>query len=157
MTYWKDRLNWQEEIILESGISSSENELVRLYKRAAELNEKDMKSLLYDLERKGMTNINDLYRYNRYWQVQADINKRLNELRLKEVQILDKDLIAMYMSVQDYFNKNPKFYAKTSGGRIVKALDAGYVDLKSPLVSQKAETVAKMIWCADGKNYSDRV
>ena len=156
MSYWKDRLNWQEEIVLESGISSSENKLVRLYKRAAELNEKDMKALLYDMQKNELDSINDLYRYNRYWQVQADINRRLNELGVAEVKILDKDLIAMYMTVQEYFNKHPKVFAQTRRG-IAKEITLGYVDLKNPLVSQKAETVAKMIWCADGKNYSDRV
>lgn len=156
-SYWKNRLKWQEDILLETGISSSEEKLYRLYKRAAELNEKDLKAMLYDFKENGINSINDLYRYNRYWEVQSEINRRLTELGHAEIKILDKDLVSMYMAVQQYFNKNPKFFARSSNGKFIKAVDAGFVDLNSPLVSAQARTVANAVWCVDGKNFSDRV
>jgi len=66
MTYWKKRLLEQEKNILDKGISATENELVRLYQRAARENEKELKSLFYELSKNGEVKINDLYRYNRY-------------------------------------------------------------------------------------------
>lgn len=115
-----------------------------------------MKSLLFDLS-KDEVKINDLYRYNRYWELRNDLNKKLVVLGQKEIRLMDKDLINMYMRVQDYFNKNPKFLAKTQDGKVVKMINANPVDMKSPLVSEKAQAVVDSVWCADGKYWSERV
>lgn len=118
--------------------------------------ERDMKSLLFDLS-KDEVKINDLYRYNRYWELRNDLNKKLVVLGQKEIRLMDKDLINMYMRVQDYFNKNPKFLAKTQDGKVVKMINANPIDMKSPLVSEKAQAVVDSVWCADGKYWSERV
>lgn len=82
--------------------------------------------------------------------MRADVNKRLQALGEKEIKLLDKQLINQYMRVQEYFNKNPKFMAKTERG-IAKVVSTIPVDLNSPIVSEKAETVVNSVWCADGK------
>ena len=119
--------------------------------------EKDMKALLFDLQKEDGVKINDLYRYNRYWELRNDINHKLVALGQKEIRLLDKELINMYMKVQDYFNKNPKFLAKTENGKVVKMVNAVPVDMNNPIVSEHAQAVVDSLWCADGKYWSERV
>lgn len=47
-------------------IEETEKELARLYKKALRDNEKELKSLLYDLQKNGEDRIIDIYKYNRY-------------------------------------------------------------------------------------------
>ena len=153
MTYWTDRQFEQQKILLDKTIEETNNHLVRIYKSSMRDVEKDLKSLYLDLQKQsqdGVVKINDLYRYNRYWEVRADVNKRLQALGEKEIKLLDRQLINQYMRVQEYFNKNPKFMAKTERG-IAKVVSTIPVDLNSPIVSEKAETVVNSVWCADGK------
>lgn len=159
MRYWEDRVESQKKILLGKSIQELENELATIYKSSMREVEKDMRSLYLEIlnqSKDGEVKINDLYRYNRYWEVKNDINRRLQAMGQKEIKIMDKNLVGMYMSVQDYFNKNPKFLARTKRG-IVKELSAIPVDLHNPIVSEKAREVVNSVWCADGKYWSERV
>lgn len=158
MSYWKDRVLKQEEILLDKSIDETEGHLIRLYQQSMRDTERDIKSLFVDLESEmmnGNLKINDLYRYNRYWEIRNQINQRLTELGHKQINAMAPDLENMYFKVQDYFNKNPKMYART--GKMVKPIDLGYMDLSNPVVSERANTVVNSVWCADGKYWSDRI
>ena len=74
------------------------------------------------------------------------------DLGYAQGRALDKDLVNMYLTVQEYFNTHPKFLAKTERG-IITELSARPVNIKDPLVSNHAKEVAQSVWCADGKNY----
>lgn len=70
---------------------------------------------------------------------------------------MGKSFYDMYYRVQDYFNKNPKFLAKTVDGKVVKMVNSNPVDTTSPIVAEKAQAVVNSVWCADGKYWSERV
>ena len=159
MTYWTDRQFQQQKLLLDKTIEETDNHLIAVYKSSMRDVEKDIKSLYLDLQKQaedGKVKINDLYRYNRYWELRADINRRLTSLGEREIKMLDKKLIGQYMDVQRYFNQNPKFMAKTERG-VAKVVSAIPVDLNSPIVSENARAVVDSVWCADGKYWSDRV
>ena len=146
MSYWKDRVLKQEEILLDKSIDETEGHLIRLYQQSMKDTERDIKSLFVDLESEmmnGNLKINDLYRYNRYWEIRNQINQRLTELGHKQINVMAPDLENMYFKVQDYFNKNPKMYART--GKMVKPIDLGYMDLSNPVVSERANTVVNSV------------
>lgn len=143
--YWKDRVFQQQKILLDKSIDELENYLATLYKSSMREVENDMKALLFDLTKEDGIKINDLYRYNRYWELRNDLNSKLVSLGHREVQLLDKELIGMYYKVQEYFNKNPKFLAKTENGRVVKAVSAIPVDMNSPIVAEKAQAVVNSV------------
>jgi hypothetical protein len=146
MSYWKDRVLKQEEILLDKSIDETEGHLIRLYQQSMKDTERDIKSLFVDLESEmmnGNLKINDLYRYNRYWEIRNQINQRLTELGHKQINAMAPDLENMYFKVQDYFNKNPKMYART--GKMVKPIDLGYMDLSNPVVSERANTVVNSV------------
>ena len=157
MSYWRDRVFNQQKILLDKSIDEVNLHLATVYKSSMKDVEKDMKALLFDLQKEDGVKINDLYRYNRYWELRNDINHKLVALGQKEIRLLDKELINMYMKVQDYFNKNPKFLAKTENGKVVKMVNAVPVDMNNPIVSEHAQAVVDSLWCADGKYWSERV
>lgn len=158
-SYWRERQFSQRKLLLDKSIEETKNYLTTVYKSSIREVENDMRELYLDLlveSEDGKVKINDLYRYNRYWELRNDLNSKLQSLGEKEIKILDKALINQYYSVQEYFNKNPKFLARTEKG-MIKMVNAMPVDLKSPIVSEKAQAVANSVWCADGKYWSERV
>ena len=159
MSYWKDRAFEQQKLLLDKTIEETNSHLASVYKNSMREVERDMKSLYLDLQAQsedGKVKINDLYRYNRYWELRQDINSKLQSLGEKEIKMVDRALTLQYYKVQDYFNKNPKFMAKTERG-ITKVVSSIPVDLNSPIVSENAEAVVNSVWCADGKYWSERV
>ena len=157
--YWRNRYLSQEKILLDKSIEETENHLIKLYSNSLQLNERELRNLLNDLQKQGIEGemkINDLYRYNRYWEVRADLNRRLLELGRKQNDSLEKDLVDMYKRVQIYFNHNPKFMARTMNGKLVKAVNARPMDMSSPIVSERAQAIVNSVWCADGKYWSER-
>lgn len=148
-----------EKLLLEKSIEATDLHLAQLYRDSMNKNINAMRSLYEKIIREsenGTVRINDLYKFNRYWQVKSDINKRLMALGQQEVKVLDKDLNGMYMKVNQYFNENPKFLAKTTNGRIVQK-SMNQIDLGSPVVALKGNEVVNSLWCVDGKVWSDRL
>ena len=158
--YWRDRLERQKNLLLGKSIDETNSHLATIYKSSIRDIEKDMKALLFDIKKEDGVKINDLYRYNRFWEMRSDINKRLTTLGQKQIEVMDKDLTDMYMRVQQYFNENPKFLAHTiTNGRAerVRELSMTPVDLHDPIVSLKANEAVNSLWCADGLYWNDRV
>lgn len=158
--YWRDRLERQKNLLLGKSIEETNTHLAIIYQSSIRDIEKDMKALLFDIKKEDGVKINDLYRYNRYWEMRSDINQRLTSLGQKQIEIMDKDLVDMYMKVQEYFNENPKFLAHTvTNGRAerVREMSMAPVDLHDPIVSLKANEAVNSLWCADGLYWNDRV
>ena len=66
--YWRNRYLSQEKILLDKSIEETENHLIKLYSNSLQLNERELRNLLNDLQKQGIEGemkINDLYRYKR--------------------------------------------------------------------------------------------
>lgn len=153
MSYWRDRQFSQRKILLDKTIEETNSHLATIYKSSIREVENDMRSLYLDMlvqSEDGKVKINDLYRYNRYWELRNDLNSKLQSLGEKEIKMLDVALTKQYYKVQEYFNKNPKFLAKTERG-LTKVVSSIPVDINSPIVNEKAKAVVNSVWCADGK------
>ena len=142
-SYWFDRLHKQTQWQLEKTIQEAEEVLGELYRVAANRTVSEIGKLLTILEGElGTGNIrpNDLYRYNRYFEILANLNSELTSLGQAEIKILDEKMLKMYNSVQttlDTLQLTPIKYSQVTSGR--------------------AEDVIKSIWCSDGKHWSQRV
>ena len=82
--YWEERLERQKKFLLGKSITTTENHLASLYKKAMKDTENQLKSLLYDIDFESGDRIIDIYQYNRYWEVRNDINNRLRQLGQEE-------------------------------------------------------------------------
>lgn len=152
--YWEQRLIKMQKELLDKSIDELDLHLIRLYKSSLEKNKREMVNLyntLINQSENGAVKINDLYRYNRYWQVRSDLNARLVSLGEKEQDVMNKDLTNMYMKVQKYFNDNPKYLAITKRGVATERTMAP-IDLNGQQISMNGKYVVDAIWCADGKH-----
>ena len=157
--YWEKRLMLMQNAVLDPRIGKLDAHLAKLYKYSLEENKKELLALYMKIKEEGANGeprINDLYKYNRYWQVRSDLNRNLLALGEKEQPIFNKELNDMYYDVQKYFNENPKYWAITNHGVGVEK-SMTQIDLNSPVLGTKAKYVVNSIWCGDGKKWSDRI
>jgi SPP1 gp7 family putative phage head morphogenesis protein len=143
MSYWYDRIDYQSGKAYNKRLHKVDKQLQFEYQRALKDIELDMVALydkLVSEAANGEIRPNDLYKYNRYFEMHNKINQRLTALGGKEVKIYHAELLSMYQQVQDIITKEAPHVlgnAMVSEDMATKAIDA--------------------VWCADGKHWSDRV
>ena len=84
--------------------------------------------------------MNDLYKYNRYFELMNNLNQRLVKLGGSEIKIMDERLISTFENVQDIITKTLPAAISFS------SVSPGTVD-----------QVIKKVWCADGLHWTDRI
>lgn len=143
--YWAIRLQERQDTLFNKTLTQTRSRYVKAYRDALEDTQKDI-SALYDallLEAvDGKIKPNDLYRYNRYFALQSELNKRLVSLGEKEIVITDTNLLSMYESVQ-----------KLVAEEVKKGLNVNLI-LDTP---NGAKAAVDGIWCYDGAHWSDRL
>lgn len=143
--YWGIRLQERQDTLFNKTLTQTRSRYVKAYKDALDATQKDI-SALYDallLEAvDGKIKPNDLYRYNRYFALQSELNKRLVSLGEKEIVITDTNLLSMYESVQ-----------KLVAEEVKKGLNVNLI-LDTP---NGAKAAVDGIWCYDGAHWSDRL
>lgn len=80
----------------------------------------------------------DLYKLDKYWQMQGQLKKELELLGNKEIEALSKTFTNAYKDVYDNL--------AIQGGAMFAEVD-----------KKAAEQIIKQVWCADGKSWSSRV
>lgn len=80
----------------------------------------------------------DLYKLDKYWQMQGQLKKELELLGNKEIEALSKTFTNAYKDVYDNL--------AIQGGAMFAEVD-----------KKAAEQVMQQIWCADGKTWSQRI
>ena len=136
--YWADRIVKQQDILYDKTINEYNKQLATQYTKA-------QNRLLYQMEQlydkitsaDGKINPNDLYRYNRYFELRNNLNVELNALGAKEVEVLNAKLLQLY---------------EVTSKAVGNALDITYA-----IPNKAAEDAVKAIWCSDGKHWSDRI
>lgn len=139
--YWAKR----QEAAFSKTLTQTRDLYKKAYREALEGTQRDIERLYDTLIQEsidGKIKMNDLYRYNRYFELQGQLNKRLIALGEKERLITDEKLLLMYDRTQDLVTK---IAAKELGVNLV---------LDSPGAAQVA---VDSIWCADGAHWSKRI
>lgn len=142
MNYWQNRNRIAQQKLQRKSESAINKRLAKYYKKAMEEAIKDFEStydkLIATMEAGKEPTPADLYKLDKYWRMQGQLQNNLQTLGDKSTLLMQREFIKQYKE--------------------------GYISLALP--SDKAFTridtdVAKQaisrIWCADGKSWSQRV
>ncbi len=146
MTYWQKRIDKEQDKLYNARLNDTNKGYVDIYKTTMNDIENDI-SKLYDklikVSPDGIVRNIDLYTYNRYYELQAVINKKLRLLGQKEINIITDNMISMYNKTSTIIGKNiPQQLIKQSFVRIP---------------DDRVQQLLNYAWCNDGKNFSQRI
>ena len=150
--YWKKRMLEAQKNWTDKDIDAINKQLLHYFRVASSSIIKEFEAV-YDKvlaqaeEGKPITPA-DLYKLDRYYQMQAQSNKVLQTLGDKTASLLE-----------DRFEQEYKhIYSSLATDEDGKAVKASISDKAfSTVDKQVAKQVANQIWCADGKNWSQRI
>ena len=152
MDYWKKRMLAAQKEYSDKSIDSINEQLKKYYKKAMTSTINDFEAVydkvLNTVEEGKPVTTADLYKLDKYYQMQAQLNKRLQKLGDKQCNIMSKEFEAEYKHI----------YNALSIDKNETAIQAMISDAAFAQIDEKAaEKVAQEIWCSDGKSWSDRV
>ena len=150
--YWERRIQQQTDLLFDKTLLDTEKELQKKYKQALEDTLADIKDLWDKLQKEsadGVIKPNDLYRYNRYFQVKNNLNERLKRLGLSEDKIYRRKFMNTYFDTQDMLSEYVAYLTKQPQ---MKSTNSFTMEQQNA-----AEKVLESIWCSDGKHWSDRI
>lgn len=150
--YWERRIQQQTDLLFDKTLLDTEKELKKKYKQALEDTLADIKDLWDKLQKEsadGVIRPNDLYRYNRYFQVKNNLNERLKRLGLSEDKIYRRKFMNTYFDTQDMLSEYVAYLTKQPQ---MKSTNSFTMEQQNA-----AEKVLESIWCSDGKHWSDRI
>lgn len=146
--YWIERIQSQSDILFNKSVVEIEKELRKLYRKAYA----DNQSVILELWNKikvesatGEVRPNDLYRFQRYFDMSVRLQEKLRSLGSNEVELLTKMLERNY---RDSYNLTSKLLE-----------DMGLVKPNTVPIDQSeaVKEVLNSVWCSDGKHWSDRI
>ena len=135
--YWKNRA---QDALYNDQLNIATLSLADQYIRCFEKTKRDLEVLFREINEERGTDallVSDLYRYNRYYELLNNLNKNLSALGQKELAIGDKALTDMYEKNILIVGKELHFTPIVDTKRVKEAINR--------------------VWCADGKNWSDRI
>lgn len=151
--YWIKRMQDEQERLYKRSVKDVQNRLGNYYRQALRDVESDIERLYNQLMKEsadGKVKINDLYKYNRYFELRNQLILKCNELGQNENRVFEEKFTDFYLKIN---NKTNDFL-----------LDIGIITPESIsgsafLLEQRrgVEKVLSSIWCADGKHWSDRI
>lgn len=140
--YWYERMQRMHKAISDKTIDDIEKRLSKYYSRAMLRIIKDFEAT-YDKiiaaqeEGKPITPA-DLYKLDRYWQMQGQLKNELDELGNKEIVLLSEHFERQWQNIYD-----------------TTAVPANAVF--THISTDAAKSMINQIWLADGKNFSSRI
>jgi SPP1 gp7 family putative phage head morphogenesis protein len=142
MSYWANRFAKAQAAISEKSLKAIEKQMKKYYAATAKRVIQDFedtynKILARQEEGKEVTPA-DLYKLDKYWQMQAQIRQEMQKLGDKQIALLTKEFETNYFEV--YYSLN------------IDGMKA-FTTIDRPSVRQMINS----IWVADGKTFSQRV
>ena len=142
MSYWKDRMAKSQDKMSKKNIKEIEEQLKKYYGNAAKKVIADFEStynkvLAQHEDGKEVTPA-DLYKLDKYWQMQGQMRQELQKLGEKQIALLTKQFEINFFDV--YYSIG------IQGAEAFSTIDKTSV-----------EQLINQIWCADGKSWSQRI
>lgn len=142
MNYWHERLVRAQNELTSKSIKETEKQLRKYYQNAAKHVLEDFeatydKLLAQQLDGKEPTPA-DLYKLDKYWQMQGQMRQRLRKLGERQVAALTKQFEIQFFEI--YYS------IALEGQATFSTIDSGAV-----------QQLINSIWVADGKSWSERV
>lgn len=142
MGYWQNRIARAQDAITQKNLKQIEKQMRKYYattaKRAIRDFESTYKKILATIEEGKEPTPADLYKLDKYWQLQGQLRQELNRLGEKEIALMTRNFELNYFEVYYSF--------ALEGGRAFSTLDKA-----------AAAQMVNSIWVADGKTFSQRV
>lgn len=116
--------------------------------------------LLATMEDDKEPTVADLYKLDKYWQMQSQLRIELQKLGYHEIAVLSKNFEAQwsatYKQTEDqllaYFNTRAEVDPEH-----LKPLTWPPDSMFSTIAAENAKQMINQVWCADGKSWSERV
>ena len=147
MSYWAERMAAAQNKLTDKNRREIDKQIRKYYQSISKQiiadYEATLDKLLADLaktvtgERTSLTPA-DLYKLDKYWEMQKQVQNKLTRLGNKQIATLTKSFKTEYWDSYRYFSLDG-----------VKAF--------STIDDNAVEQVIKQIWCADGKSWSQRI
>jgi SPP1 gp7 family putative phage head morphogenesis protein len=142
MSYWAKRQAKIQELLATKSEKKINQQLAKYYgtsaKRVIENFERVYNRLLAQQKDGVEPTPADLYKLDAYWAMQAQLRQELQKLGEKQISLLTKEFEIMFFEV--YYSIAPE------GLQAFNTIDAA-----------AAQQMINAIWCADGKDFSQRV
>ena len=140
--YWSQRQAKAQAVITDKGIAATEKQLIKYYKSSM----KKIQGQFEETYLKLLSTINegekptpaDLYKLDKYWQLQAQLKDELTALGDKQAAVLSKQFEDQYINIYN----------------AAALKDTG---MFSEIDRATAHQMINQVWCADGKTWSQRV
>lgn len=140
--YWGDRMAGAQAKLTEKNIKQVERQLRKYYMRAAQQVIQDFEDtyrhLLDSIDADRAPTPADLYKIDKYWQLQGQLKAELNKLGSRQIKALSQAFELNYFDI--YYSIG------------IQGLEA-FSTIDKAAVRQ----VINQIWCADGKSWSSRI
>lgn len=159
--YWQKRLLDRQDFLNKRTTKEIDKQLAEYYKRVMVNLIKAFEAVYDKLLTTKEENLTpaDLYKLDKYWQMQAQVREELQKLGEDEIALLSTNFEAHWrISYENtekemlaFFNKRAK--KKNNLKELVWPPSASFNTISTTNVQQMINEV----WCADGKSWSDRV
>lgn len=140
--YWKDRQAKALTTLSSKSSKEIDAQLKKYYRRTMETTIKDFEAtydkLLASMDDGRAPTTADLYKLDKYWQMQAQLKDQLQALGDEQAAVLSKEFEANYINVYESL-------AKKDGGAF------------SRISTETAQQMINNVWTADGKSWSSRI
>jgi SPP1 gp7 family putative phage head morphogenesis protein len=140
--YWKDREADALAKVTERSVKETEKLLAKSYRNSARKVIEDFEAtynkLLATIEDGKEPTPADLYKLEKYWQMNAKLNYELRTLGEQQEKILSKQFLKEFADVYEAISFNGKVAFST-------------------ISKEGMEKAINSIWCADGKTWSQRI
>lgn len=142
MSYWQDRLAQSQNKLSDKSVKQVEKQLRKYYASAMSRTIADFEAtynkLLATIEDGKQPTPADLYKLDKYWQMQGQLRRELQKLGEKQVTALSKVFEINFFDV--YYSIN------IEGSEAFNTISA-----------QGAQQLINAVWVADGKSWSQRI
>lgn len=139
--YWARREMRQRAHLYDKTVTELDRELGRQYLRVSKKLKQEFLSTIEEIRNMdGVIQPSDLYKSGRYYKLMNQVNEELSRIALKQTQVLE--------------NKLPAVYEEQS---LITAKEVEAFGLYATVDKEAAKRVVAELWCNDGKGLSDRI
>lgn len=149
MGYWQKRMAEELAAITDKTQEETQEQLIKVYKRAAKKAMKEFENLYNEVLAKvakgKQPSVSLLYGMDKYYQQQAALKEILQQLGDKQIAVLSEEFEKQYKHVYQaiVIDNNDQVIAAMVGDKAFSTVDA--------------KSAVNYIWCNDGKHFSKRV
>lgn len=140
--YWAERQALAQSKLTTKSIRATEEQLKKYYRKSMEKTldsfEKTYNKIFHNIQEGQEITPADLYKLDKYWEMQGQLQKELERLGDKQIGLL----------TNDFKNHYEKIY---------NSIALKGEPLFNTLNDEMAQQMINEIWCADGKTWSQRV